>query len=229
MAYTDVASVKSYLSINSSSDDALIAVLIGQAQSFIERQTNRKFEAANDTTRYFDLWQNTGSVRYTGKRSPWYADATSSYALANILPERIGGYGWNRTLYLDEDLCQITTIVNGDGTTITSDKYVTEPRNVTPWYAITLRESAGLTWTAGTDVENAIAVTGRWAWSISASADIQMATIELAAYLYRRRGFEGAALDQPQVSPSGVTLFPSGMPASVKATITAYQKVGGAE
>lgn len=227
MSYASASDLKTYLGITSASDDALLAILLGQAQAYIEASTNRKFEASADTVRYFDAWQDAGSSRYTGHRWPVYSDWSSDSPWARV-SERIGGIGWQRTLYLDQDLCQITTVVNGDGTTVTSDKYVTEPRNDAPYYALTLKASSNLVWTFGADVENAIAITGRWAYSITAPNDVKMATIELAAYLYRRRGLEGAVLDQPQVSPSGVTIYPPGFPTLVQSVIGQYQKLGGA-
>lgn len=229
MAYCNVSDVKSYLGISGSGDDALLTLLIGRAQAFIEAQTNRRFNGSEvgDSVRLFDVWQDVASTRYVSRRTPWYVDATAQMNVARSLPERIGGYGWPRTLYLDEDLCAITTIVNGDGATITSDKYVTEPRNTTPYFALTLREGSGLVWTTDGDVENAISVTGKWAFSLTPPNDVVMAVVELTAYLYRRRGAE-APSDQPQVSPSGVMLYPAKLPAFVVNVITHYQKRGGA-
>lgn len=227
MSYCTVQNVKDYLVIIGTTDDTLLSTLIGQAQAFLESNTNRRFNGTElgDTTRYFDIWQDIASSRYVGHRAPWYADATSQMG-GRVLPERIGGYGWPRTLYLDEDLCAITTIVNGDGTTVASDKYVTEPRNQTPWFALTLKESSGIVWTTNGDVENAVSITGKWAYALTPPSDVVMATIELTAYLYRRRGAESPN-DQPQVSPSGVTLFPAKFPATVQSVIKRYQKLGG--
>lgn len=54
MAYVDKAAVKLYLGIATTDDDALIDVLIARAQAAIDAQVGRTFEAAADTTRYFD-------------------------------------------------------------------------------------------------------------------------------------------------------------------------------
>lgn len=94
------------------------------------------------------------------------------------------------TLYLDKDLCSINSITNGDGTTVTAGQYVTEPRNETPYYAIRLKSSAAIAWTYSTDPENAIAISGKWAWSAAAPRDIVQATEMLVAYLYQQRGQE---------------------------------------
>ena len=65
------------------------------------------------------------------------------------------------TLRLDGPLCAITSITNGDGNAVASDKYVKEPRNGTPWYALVLKANAGLAWTYSTTPENSIAIVGK--------------------------------------------------------------------
>ena len=55
MSYCTAANVKSYAGISSTTDDVLIADLISRAQKIIETYTNRVFEAASDTTRYFGM------------------------------------------------------------------------------------------------------------------------------------------------------------------------------
>lgn len=96
-----------------------------------------------------------------------------------------------RTLLLDAPLCAITSVTNGDGMALTSSHYVTEPRNGTPWWGLTLKQSAAVSWTYLTTPENAIAVVGRWAYSQSAPGAIVQATLEWAAALYNQRGTEG--------------------------------------
>jgi hypothetical protein len=57
MAYTDTATVKQYLGIDSSDHDALIGNIITRTQKAIESYCDRVFEAAS-ATRYYDV---TGS------------------------------------------------------------------------------------------------------------------------------------------------------------------------
>lgn len=54
MAYTTTALTKTLLGISDTTDDTLLAALIAQAQSIIERFVGRVFEASADTTRTFD-------------------------------------------------------------------------------------------------------------------------------------------------------------------------------
>lgn len=114
-----------------------------------------------------------------------------------------------RSLWLDSDLCSIDNITNGDGNTIAGSEYVTEPRNGTPYYAITLKGSSTVSWTYSTDPENAIAVSGKWAWSVTPPKDIVSATEQLVAMLYQSRGQENYT--SLQVEDLKVTLANKGM------------------
>lgn len=67
-----------------------------------------------------------------------------------------------RSLYFDQDLCHITSIVS-DGTTIPSTEYKVVPRNITPWRKIELNLNSTYTWIWSTSPEDNIVVTGRWA------------------------------------------------------------------
>ena len=199
MAYASAVDLKTFLGISGSGDDTLLAALLTRAQAYIEGMTDRVFEATGDTTKYFDALEDV-TEDAAGRR--------------NIL--LLGKW----------DLCAITSVVNGDGVTLASDAYVTEPRNETPYWALRIKANQSAWWTYGDTPENAIAITGRWAYSTTAPADVVQATVELAAYLYRRRGVEGTAVDQVAVSPSGVTMAPRGLPELVKTVIGNYQRVG---
>jgi hypothetical protein len=98
----------------------------------------------------------------------------------------VGEGGW---LWLDADLSHVTSIINGDAaqTNITAQVF-TEPRNVTPFYALGLKTSASATWEYNTDAQNAIAITGRWAFMERASITaITRATNSVTASVYAPR------------------------------------------
>lgn len=128
-------------------------------------------------------------------------------------------------LFLDDDLCQITTVVNGDGATVSASAYTTEPRRQTPYYALRLKPSAGLAWTYTTDPQNAIQITGRWAYSLSAPADIAHACVRLAAYLYRQKDTQAALGDLPRAAPEGVLLMPARLPHDVAHMLAPYRRL----
>ena len=68
----------------------------------------------------------------------------------------------NGLLVLDDDLLSVTTLTNGDATTIASTKYKFETPNTTPYWGIKLLSSSGLTWTYDEDPEEAISLVGIW-------------------------------------------------------------------
>jgi hypothetical protein len=59
MAYASVTDLRSFLSIDSATDNALLETLIGRAQRWIEQQTGRVFEAIADSARTFDALADT--------------------------------------------------------------------------------------------------------------------------------------------------------------------------
>lgn len=127
------------------------------------------------------------------------------------------------TLDLDEDLCQITSITNGDGTSVSPSLYVTNPRNTTPWYALQFKWVASTAWTFTNSPENSISITGRWGYSTSAPADIHRAHKRLAAWYYRQKSSQ-ADIDRPLLTPGGVTILPSKVPSDVMAILEPYRR-----
>ena len=129
------------------------------------------------------------------------------------------------TLTVDSDLCAITSIVNGDGTTISNSHYVTEPRNETPYYAIRLKTSAGKVWTSTVsgDSENAITITGKWAYSTSAPSDIAHVCKRLAAYIYRQKDNAGD-LDRAVIAGNS-TILPAQIPSDIRLMLAPYRRL----
>lgn len=127
-----------------------------------------------------------------------------------------------RELFFDEDCCAITTVLNGDGVTLTGSDYVTNPRNFKPYYSIQLKLTASEYLTYNSSPENAIAITGRWAYSVTAPADIQHACTRLAAWFYRQRDTSNDGSDRPILTNSGAVVIPSKLPADVIDLITPY-------
>ena len=129
------------------------------------------------------------------------------------------------TLTVDADLCAITSIVSGDGTTISNSHYATEPRNETPYYAIRLKASAGKVWTSTVagDSENAITVTGKWAYSTSAPSDIAHVCKRLAAYIYRQKDNAGD-LDRAVIAGNS-TILPAQIPSDIRLMLTPYKRL----
>lgn len=127
-------------------------------------------------------------------------------------------------LWLDGDLCAITSITNGDGTTVTASEYVTEPRRETPYYGIRLLSSSGVGWTYDTDHEGAISVVGKWGYSVTAPADKVELCLELAAWLYRLKDNRGGDQDRAIIAGSA-TILPASMPQSIRYGLAQRAKV----
>ena len=90
-------------------------------------------------------------------------------------------------LWLDEDLLSITTLTNGDGTTLTPAMYKLLPLNGTPKYAIHLLP--GNYWTEDADGNDygVISVAGSWGYAATAPESVHEACLLQAARLFKRR------------------------------------------
>ena len=156
--------------------------------------------------------------RHTGRTFEAAADTTRKFTVGEDTDEGV--------LYLDEDLCAITTITtdaDGDADTLTANTdYVTVPRNTTPYYAIQIMGTSDYSWTYTTDPENGITILGRWAWSTAAPDDIVHACIRLAAYYYQQK--DAQVFDTVAIPDAGVITIPAGIPADVKLVLAPYRK-----
>ena len=128
-----------------------------------------------------------------------------------------------RTLYVERDLCAITSITNGDGVSVAASEYVTEPRWETPFYGVTLKRESDIRWTWDNTPEDAITVVGRWAYSATAPADIVQATERLAAYLYRQKD-NMSDLDRAVAVSGNMTVLPQSLPRDVQLILAPYRR-----
>jgi hypothetical protein len=191
MDYAALPDLRAYRKIatTNTSDDALLTSLLARAQALIERETGLVFEAAADTTRYFD-------------------------------PTRDAEDG---LLYLDYPLAQITSITNGDGHVFAVSEYTTEPRRGAPYWGIRLRSALGLAWNWDSALapDAAIAIVGRWAYAVSAPADIVQATIEMALYLYTLK--DAGPGDAIGINAEGGVVVAKGIPDTVARVLRNYR------
>lgn len=121
-----------------------------------------------------------------------------------------------RVLYLDRDLAEVTSVVNGDGTTVAASDYVLLPQSSTdpPFYAIKLKASSNLTWTYDSDPEQSVVVTATWTYGLAVPDVIKHATTRLSQWLYKQRSTDSVS-DQPLVTATGLTIMPAKLPADV--------------
>lgn len=196
MAYTTLAEVKTYLGIASASADSLLSDMIIEAQSMVDNYTNRTFEAAADTTRYY----NALDIRYGG-----VVDA------------------FTNTLLLDYDLCALTTITNGNGQIIPNDKVALLPNNFVPSYAIKIMMNTSYVWTYTGTPDKAIQITGRFAYSVTCPAPIAAATRRLVKWLYQEKDTT-IDTDRSIISADGVVFTAPSMPKSVMVALEPYRR-----
>jgi len=196
VAYLTVAQLKTYLGIQSSTDDSLLADIVTEAQAAVDDYCNRTFEAAADATRYF----NALDIRYGGR-----VDA------------------FQNTLLLDFDLCQLTSVKNGNGQTIPNEYLVLLPTNFVPSYAVKIKMNTAYVWTYIGTPDTAIEVVGRWAYSITCPTPIRAATRRLAGYMYRAKD-NTAETDRSIMSVDGVSIAAPAIPTDVTRMLEPYRR-----
>lgn len=198
MAYCTTAQVGTYMKRDLTADDSLLTnTLIPAAQKVIDKAVGgRTFEVASATAKTFD--------------AIWDGKCVSEDGL---------------TLFLQEqDLAELTSITNGDGTSIATSSVVTLPRRVTPYFALTIKSSAGVTWTYTDDPEDAISVTGKWGYSVNVPDDIFHATVRLVAVLYKQRD-SAEDTGQPYMNEAGAVVMPLGLPKDIQQYIKPYKRL----
>lgn len=210
MVYCLPADVKTYMGGFTDADasvDTELTDLIARVQVAIDRFCLRRFEAGADTTQYYHALDDVGIGSRQVKEARTWDEADDL-----------------RTLYLDDDLCQITTITNGDGVVVGPTQYVTLPRNRTPWYAIRLKLNSNIVWTWDDTPEDAISILGRHAFSVTVPEDVKLYAIRLTAYIFKLAENYDPAMDRAQRSPDGVLLLPSMWPSDVRAGLVALRR-----
>jgi len=201
MSYASLTLLKSYLGISVTTDDTLLTNLLTRAQQAIDSHCHRTFEARTET-------------RYYRQEAVAIEDAFG-YDITHEVLNPVSD-----VLYLDDDLLSVTTLTNGDGTTIPSSGYWLEPRNDGPpyWY---IRLKSAYSWEFDTDGE--ISVAGTWGYATTAPDDIVHAAIRLAAYYYRQK--DAQVFDVTAMPDVGVVTIPQGMPADVKLVLQPYVRL----
>lgn len=88
-------------------------------------------------------------------------------------------------LWFDADLLEVTTLTNGDDTTIASTQYNLLPKNVSPKYALEIKDVSSVTWEddSSGDTEFVIDVLGVWGFHDRYSQDAWKAVTTTAEAL----------------------------------------------
>lgn len=125
----------------------------------------------------------------------------------------------------DDDLLAITTLTNGDASTIASTKYKLYPLNSLPKWEIRLLPSTGLYWTSTSsgDNDSAITVAGSWGYSSTTPADIEAACNDIVINAYHSRFGENTS-GAATITGAGVVITPQDIPASAWTVIKTYRR-----
>jgi hypothetical protein len=124
-------------------------------------------------------------------------------------------------LLLDDDLLTVTSLTNGDGTTIpvNGSAYWLEPQNMPPYKVIRLKSAYA--WNFDTDGQ--VSVTGTWGKTATAPADIVGICKELAIALYRLK--DTPTMSTTTAGAAGATPFPIALPKHAESVINNYRSL----
>jgi hypothetical protein len=142
------------LSISSNAADPFLLQLIREVSAQIDASSNRTFAPYVATQHYDALvagaW-SMGNLYYAGGRA------------GDVFQSRTGGFAQGRILRIDtDDLLEVTSLTNGDGTAIAASSYNLYPANVYPKQELHLVHSSGVAWLPDSNgnYEQVIALTG---------------------------------------------------------------------
>jgi uncharacterized phiE125 gp8 family phage protein len=142
---------------------------------------------------------------------------TSSDTRVYDLPEP------GRDLLFDADFQTVTTVLNGDGSTIANTAYVLLPANVTPKYGLRLINSTGVVWkTKNGSPLQCISVTGTT--GASCPTDIKEACLMIAKAAYNRRFGENMS-SITTITAGGLIVTPEDVPAKALQMIWNHRRI----
>jgi len=140
-----------------------------------------------------------------------------------------------RRLDLDKALLSISTLTNGDGSTIAGGQYNLWPKNSQRHWAVVLKQSSSICWQPGSsgDTESVISIAGSWGDLDRAGTDPESVRLTettkracLAAVLdsYHKR-FGKNDTGSVQVTGAGVVITPQGLPQDVRDILSVLRRM----
>ena len=126
-------------------------------------------------------------------------------------------------LWLGDDLLSLTSITNGNGDSIATNKVQLWPLNSTPTYVIKLLASSELYWQFDYN-DSVIGITGRWAYSSTVPKQVKQAAIRLAAWVYKQKdNFQET--DRPIMTADGMVIMPNKFPKDIDTWLKSMKRV----
>jgi hypothetical protein len=140
-----------------------------------------------------------------------------------------------RRLDLDKPLLAVTTLTNGDSSTIAATEYNLWPKNGIRHWAVVLKQSSSIYWqpSSGGDTEAVISLVGSWGDLNRAASDAESvmltevtkrATLMTVKDAYHKRfgmGDGGAVT----VTAAGVVITPQGLPQDVRDVLAVLRRM----
>ena len=200
MAYVTVQDVKASLLITVADDDAIIADIITDVTAAIDSYCHRHFEPESD-------------------HGP---AASHTHYFTPLLEVDNGDLLDSYMLNLRHDLMELTSITNGDGTSISVNDVVLLPLNVKPTSFIRIKSNSGKSWTYSGSPEGSVAVAGKWSYSLDVPEDIHRAALVWCEHMYRLRTGSASTSADVTISADGSAFVSSGMPRGVAQLLRPY-------
>lgn len=154
-----------------------------------------------------------------------YIDAQTGRTFYARTETRYFSVPGSRELRFDDDLLTITTLTNGDATTIDSTEYNFMPRNVSPKYGLKLKEASSVAWYPDSDnnYEYVISIAGTWGYVATVPDDVVTACLEIAKSAYGRR--TGTSDGVARITAAGVVIQPRDVSSYAMAIIARYRRM----
>ena len=198
MDLTTVSAVKLQLGINTTTDDALIALYVSQASRFVESYCQRRFSHFTGTLCY--------DLRHVSKGGRFTSDTL--YFTTDVL--KVDALYTNGSLIPSSEYRLLPT---DDGFQYSQyfPRYAIQLSPIRGWLVEGVLASNGL---------NTIEVVGTFGYCLASERppDIVLATTKLAAWLYQNRDNTGA----PVQLDNGSITMPAEVPQFVLKTLTRY-------
>lgn len=136
-------------------------------------------------------------------------DETRYFTVDDLMFER------PRDLFLGiEKLLSVTSIVNADGTSISTDDVILLPQGYERKHTVRLKSTSSSSWDY--DEDNEIAITGRWGYSASIPDDVKQICVEWVLHIFNARGDQGSASRSTIVTQDGMMISPNSAPPRVR-------------
>lgn len=121
-------------------------------------------------------------------------------------------------LLLDVPLVSLTSLTNGDGTSVNTATVRLHPLNGPHYWSISMLSTGpGWQWVQ----DGLFVVTGKWGWSTTVPTPVKEATIMLAAWMYKR--YQAGLQDVANNAEIGQMMYSERMPKQVVALLAPFR------